>query len=75
MSTTVTITQLLRNPKKIRELTEKGLVVVVLFNNKPVFEIRAFQPKKPISSKKLPSFKLDIGDNLPKQEIYEKYGA
>lgn len=75
MSTNITITELLRNPKKVRQLTSEGLIVIVFFNGKPVFEIKAFTPKKLIKKTLLPSFKLDINDNFSKKDLYQKYGV
>ncbi|MEI6728411.1 MAG: hypothetical protein WCK98_02090 [bacterium] len=74
MTTTITITEFLRNPKRVRKMTEEGLTIIVLINNEPVFEIKAFTPK-PKKRKTLTSFSFDIPDKLSKKDIYEKYGA
>ena len=76
MIKTIGITKLIRNPEEIRKFVSRGFTLKVLFNNKHVFDISP--PKKEEGKQEriddLPSFELDLPDNISKKEIYEDYG-
>lgn len=69
--TSITITQLLKDPHSIFKMVESGQSLIVFSRSKPVFEIR----KPNLSSKKkftLPTISVPITSNLSRSEIYSE---
>ncbi len=78
MPQTITMTELLRNPKKVRALVKQGIKVYVLFEGEVAMVINlpdnlhsTKQTKKLSKSKQLPSLNLGLGDKLiSRDDIY-----
>jgi hypothetical protein len=79
MIQTISMTDLLRNPKKVRTKVKQGFTLHVEYNNKHIFDI---QPPQTVSQedlkKKIPKrpvfYNLNLPETMTKQELYEKYG-
>ncbi|MBD3238250.1 MAG: hypothetical protein GF332_01240 [Candidatus Moranbacteria bacterium] len=80
MQKQITMTTLLRNPKKVISYIKKGFILKVYSNNKLIFDILPAKEetknnnKHMIKDKDLPSFDFDLPDEISKKEIYEKFG-
>jgi hypothetical protein len=78
MTKTITMTDLLKKPKQIKEGVRQGFSFVVLVNKEPLFDIKPHVTDKSKSTKfaDRPTLPLkNLPDTLTKRDIYEKYGA
>jgi hypothetical protein len=77
MTKTITMTDLLKKPKQIKEGVRQGFSFVVMVNKEPLFDIKPHVKDKTKTTKfaDRPTAKLNVPDTLTKRDIYEKYGA
>jgi|LakMenEpi03Aug12_release.lakeMendotaPanAssembly.Ray.scaffolds.fasta_scaffold200061_3 hypothetical protein len=72
MSQTITMTELLRNPKRVRELVKKGIKIYVLYEGEIAMVINL--PEEMIDSKKMkmPSVRSGLKKDytITREDIY-----
>lgn len=75
MSTSITMTEFLRNPKKIREMVQQGIKIYVTYEGKVSMVITLpaefIDSKKPKQKLQIPTVNAGTGDRLiTREDIY-----
>lgn len=70
MTKIITMTELTRNPKGIRELVQKGIKILIKYEGEILMELTLHKEEE--IPKKMPTFNLGLGSKLiTREDIYD----